>query len=103
MNYLASRRADVDQVAPYIYADESEAGQVVDLIRSLTGGRLMSSTFTSQPQYHRLVQVARKHELEVELSIGLQKACVAAVGPVVKNQLEADGYTVAIMPEKLFS
>jgi len=102
MNYLASRRADVDQVAPYIYADESEADQVVDLIRYLNRGEIDVITFTSQPQYHRLVQVARKHELELELSIGLQKVCVAAVGPVVKNQLKADGHTVAIMPGKAF-
>ena len=75
---------------------------MVDLIRTLSRGVIDVITFTSQPQYHRLVQVARKHELEAELSTGLQKACVAAVGPVVKNQLEADGHTVAIMPGKAF-
>jgi len=75
---------------------------VVDLIRYLNRGEINVITFTSQPQYHRLVQVARKHELELELSIGLQKVCLAAVGPVVKNQLEADGHTVAIMPGKAF-
>ena len=102
MAYLNDRRAQVDKVSPYIYADESESSQVVDLIKALAAKQVDAIAFTSQPQFRRLQQVARKHDLEAELNSGLQATCIAAVGPVVKDQLEAAGHNVAIMPEKAY-
>lgn len=36
------------------------------------------------------------------LDKGMRLVALAAVGPVVKDQLEAAGYAVAVMPERLY-
>lgn len=102
MNYLEKRQAQADPVAPYIYADEAEESRVLDLIKALGAGEINAIAFTSQPQYRRLAQVARKHGLESKLARGLSGCCVAAVGPVVRQQLVEAGITVDIMPEQAF-
>ena len=37
-----------------------------------------------------------------QLNKGLRATTLAVVGPVVKQQLEAAGYKVAIMPERVY-
>lgn len=102
MSYLASRQARVDTVAPYVYADDSEESRVLELIAMLERGTVQAITFTSQPQFRRLHQVARKHQLEDSLQRGLATACVAAIGPVVARQLEDHGVRVDLMPGEAF-
>ena len=102
MEYLAGRQVPVDSVAPYVYADDSETSRVVSLIKSLSNEEVDVIAFTSKPQLRRLIQVAKKHDLEEQLKTGLKNCCIAAVGPVVKNQLEAEGYEVAIMPDRTY-
>lgn len=102
MSYLAVRQAVADSVAPYVYADELEESGVIDLIQAISASEVDVITFTSQPQYRRLVQVAGRHKMLDVLKTGLNACCVAAVGPVVKEQLEADGITVDIMPGQAF-
>lgn len=102
MTYLASRQAVADPVAPYVYADEIEESAVIDLIEAISTKAVDVITFTSQPQYRRLVQVASKHKRLEQLKSGLNSCCVAVVGPVVREQLEADGITVDIMPSQAY-
>ena len=89
-------------VAPYIYADEAETARVEALIRDLAAGQLDMIAFTSQPQWRRLLKVARDAGLEAELMTGLDRVLVAAVGPVVAEQIRDSGCEVAVMPQQSF-
>ncbi|MCB1664485.1 MAG: uroporphyrinogen-III synthase [Pseudomonadales bacterium] len=102
MEYLQARRALALPVAPYIYAPRSDEERVLELIEALATGQITMMTFTSQPQYARLQSVARAHGLEERLASGLARVHVAAVGPVVAEQLRQAGVSVAVMPESLF-
>lgn len=102
MDYLNSRHVVIEQVAPYVYADEVEADQVLELIRALDSQALQAIAFTSQAQFKRLQQVAKSHSMEKLLLTALAKVRVAVVGPLVKEQLEAAGVRVDIMPERAF-
>src|SRR5690606_31998316 len=87
-----------EPVAPYVYADKEADEKVASLLRSLAEGEIDVLAFTSQPQLKRLQEVARRYGLEAELDKGLRHTLLAAVGPVVRDQLEAAGYPVALMP-----
>ena len=102
MNYLAKRAAQALPVAPYIYAPNTDEEKVYALIQDLLAGRITMMCFTSQPQYKRLLDVATRHQCEAALHEGLAKVHVAAVGPVVAEQLQQAGIRVAVMPETSF-
>ena len=102
MDYLVSREVDVTPVAPYIYAPNSDEDKVLSLIEDLLAGKINMMCFTSQPQYKRLVDVAKRHHCEAQLGEGLAKVQIAAVGPVVAEQLEQAGVRVAVMPDSSF-
>lgn len=102
MDYLRSRLATVDPVAPYVYADDAEEERVVALIRDMAAGGVDAIAFTSQPQVRRLLQVAFGHGLQALLQEGLARCRVAAVGPVVRGVLEEAGIRVDIMPAQAF-
>ena len=102
VNYLASRQGRVETVSPYVYADESDEKRVLALIRALIENALDVIAFTSQPQFRRLQIVAKRHGLLDEMIKSLNQCCVAAIGPVVKGQLEESGIKVDIMPEQAF-
>jgi uroporphyrinogen-III synthase len=97
IDYLASRGASVDSVAPYIYASESDDQVVIALIEELSAGAIDAIAFTSKAQVERLVKVAR--QAGVELVPACEGVVVAAVGPVVAADLEALGLTVDVVPE----
>jgi uroporphyrinogen-III synthase len=100
VNALQEAGAEVDVVAPYVYADQEDDSRVVELIQGLAAGRLDAIAFTSQPQFRRLQAVARSRDLEKMLDMGLRQTVIAAVGPVVKDQLETAGFKVSVMPER---
>jgi len=102
MDYLQSRGALGIPVAPYVYAPRADEDKVLELIEALASGEITMMTFTSQPQYTRLLDVAKRHNKEARLSEGLARVIVAAIGPVVAEQLRVAGVTVAVMPEALF-
>jgi uroporphyrinogen-III synthase len=62
-------------------------------------GEVGVAAFTSSPQVRRLVDVAKRLSLQEQLSAGLRRTKVAAVGPLVASALETAGATVAIVPE----
>jgi uroporphyrinogen-III synthase len=100
--YFAAHGAQVDWVAPYVYASESEDARVLELIGILERGSIDAIAFTSQSQVERLVELARKHDLGRALTVGLRKTFVAAVGPIVADALRAAGFAVDAMPSESY-
>ncbi len=99
---LIEAGAKVRAVLPYVYAAASDEGQVIDLIGKLVSGGVDVLVFTSSPQVDRLFEVAARHGKEQELRDGLARTRVAAVGPVVADDLRRHGAPVHICPEQGF-
>lgn len=102
MDYLASRSLQPCVVAPYVYADKADTAAVENLIRRLAGGEVDAIAFTSTPQVRRLQDVARDSGLESLLVAGLAGVKVAAVGPIVADDLRERGIRVDVMPKESF-
>lgn len=102
MDFLSSQHAEIFPVAPYIYADKSEEIKVLQLIQKMDAGLIDVIVFTSQPQFKRLQQTAKTGKMESQLISGLNRTLVAAIGPVVKEQLMTAGIRVDIMPQKSY-
>jgi len=98
---LLAQGARLDLVAPYVYADGEADAKVEALIRQLAAGEVQVMAFTAQPQLKRLQEVARRRGLDALLETGLRRTTLAAVGPLVKEQLEQAGHAVPIMPERV--
>jgi len=98
-NYLQKRQVEYTTVAPYVYASNVETDKVLRLIEKLANHQLDLVCFTSKAQFDRLQRVAKQHDLSHMLVKGLQQTTIAAVGPVVADQLVQAGFQVAIMPE----
>jgi uroporphyrinogen-III synthase len=98
VDFLQGTGAIPDAVVPYAYASQAEDERVAALIDEMAGGRIDVIAFTSAPQVKRLFDVARATGREENLPAALQKAIVAAIGPVVSAELARHGVTAAIMP-----
>jgi uroporphyrinogen-III synthase len=94
--------AHPEPVAPYVYADQVADDKVRTLLRALAAGELDVLAFTAQPQFKRLQEVAQRYGQEADLDLGLKRTALAAVGPLVREQLQQAGYRVAIMPERVY-
>lgn len=101
-NYLDKRKVSYNLVAPYVYASDVDTENVVDLIEKLADNKFDLICFTSKAQYHRLEAVAKKFDLVEMLKKGLQQTKIVAIGPVVAEQLTADGHEIAAMPEEKY-
>ncbi len=102
VQFLEDAGATVRTVLPYIYAPASDGDRVAELIAQLAKGAIDVIIFTSSPQVDRLCEVAREKALESELHQGLAKTRVAAVGPVVADNLREKGTKVDICPDQGF-
>lgn len=100
--FLADAGAVVHAVQPYIYAPATEAERVADLIDRMMKRTVDAIIFTSSPQVDRLFEVAKERNLEHSLKQGFQQTRVAAVGPVVADDLVRHGVNVDICPEQGF-
>jgi uroporphyrinogen-III synthase len=100
--FLEAAGATVRTVLPYVYAPAADAERVVDLIRRLERGAVDVVVFTSSPQVDRLYEVAQQQGLEAALRQGLERTRVAAVGPVVAEDLRGRGAPVHVCPEQGF-
>jgi uroporphyrinogen-III synthase len=98
-DFLVSRGASVDRIVPYAYASDADDESVARAIMMMARGEVGVAAFTSSPQVRRLVDVAKRLSLQEQLSAGLRRTKVAAVGPLVASALETAGATVAIVPE----
>ncbi len=102
VRFLQEAGAKVQTVLPYVYAPGSDADRVVELIGRLDKGGIDVIIFTSSPQVDRLYQVAAEKGLQNELRQGLLQARLAAVGPVVADNLRDKGARVDICPDQGF-
>jgi uroporphyrinogen-III synthase len=101
-NYLVSRGATPECVAPYVYAAESGDAAVEQLISRLVGSEVDAIAFTSKAQVERLVAVAARVGQTEALRQALNSIIVAAVGPVAARGLEDLGVSVDVVPESDF-
>jgi uroporphyrinogen-III synthase len=100
--FLQEAGAKVHAVQPYIYAPAADADRVADLIDRMAQGTVDAIIFTSSPQVDRLFEVARERGLEDALQQGFDRTRVAAVGPVVADDLCRHGARVDICPDQGF-
>ncbi|GIW83009.1 MAG: uroporphyrinogen III methyltransferase [Gemmatales bacterium] len=101
-DYLKRNGATAKPVLTYVYAPAADADRVAELIKALAAGRIDAILFTSSPQVDRLFEVAKEQRLEDELRAGLARTCVAAVGPLVRDNLERRGCRIDVCPEQGF-
>ncbi|MEH6564220.1 MAG: uroporphyrinogen-III synthase [Halopseudomonas sp.] len=103
VDFLTAAGAQVHSVSPYVYADDVEDARVDQLIDALLAAEVDAVAFTSATQVRRLFQIARRREQgEAQLLMALGKLKVAAVGPVVADELTAYGVRVDLMPQSSF-
>jgi len=101
-DFLAAAGAEVSCVLPYVYAPATDAALVADLVHQLARGAVDVLVFTSSPQVDRLYEVAAEQGLTTDLRLGLERTRVAAVGPVVAENLHGRGARVDVCPEQGF-
>lgn len=89
-------------VQPYIYAPASDSERVVRLMTQISDGKVDAIVFTSSPQIDRLFEVAEETGQIALLQAGLKKTLVAAVGPIVEQNLVKRGVAVQVCPEQGF-
>jgi uroporphyrinogen-III synthase len=102
LDFLQAAGAKPDPIVPYRYASDAESQFVDTMIRDMAAGKFDAIAFTSTPQIERLEEVARQRGLEAELSQGLARIRLAAVGPVAASALKKRGFDVAVMPATSF-
>jgi uroporphyrinogen-III synthase len=102
VRFLEEAGATVRPVLPYVYAPASDSQRVEELIRQMSEGKVDVMIFTSSPQVDRLYEVAADQKREGELQKGLALVRVAAVGPVVAENLRQRGARVDICPDQGF-
>jgi len=100
--FLEQAGARVRTVLPYVYAPAADAERVVALIGRMAAGEVDLLVFTSSPQVDRLYEVAAECGVGAALQQGLERAQVAAVGPVVADNLHRRGCRVDVCPEQGF-
>ncbi len=98
MDFLAQAGAQSFPVAPYRYADAAQTSEVLALIDAMAAGEVDAIAFTSTPQILRLLEVAETSGRGAVLAKGLERAKIAAIGPVVADVLKAKGLRVDMMP-----
>jgi uroporphyrinogen-III synthase len=98
-NFLREAGAEPDPVLPYVYAAAAEDAKVVALIDSMARGEVEVIAFTSSPQVNRLFEVAVATGREAVLHTALERTAIAAVGPVVAEELRRHGLKVTIVPD----
>jgi uroporphyrinogen-III synthase len=97
--FLRQAGAQLHIVTPYVYASAADDERVVELIDRMVTGEVDIIAFTSSPQVRRLFDVAKGKQREAALQAGLQATMIAAVGPVVAEELRRRGVNVTVTPE----
>lgn len=102
IEYLKLRGVRPDCVAPYVYASETDDREVISLIEQMQAGAVDAIAFTSKSQVERLRKLARRSGIDGSLNSALEQITVAAIGPVVADELRAAGVKVDVMPNKAY-
>lgn len=100
--FLRDAGATPVTVQPYIYAPDTDAERVVQLMREMAAGTVDAIVFTSSPQVDRLFEVAEERQQGPLLTEALAKTLVAAVGPIVQENLARRGAKVSVCPDQGF-
>ncbi len=95
---IAAQGAEVDPVLPYVYDAQAAEANIITAIDEMAQGRLDAIALTSSGQVRRLIEVAKAHNCEARLREGLARTAIAAVGPVVSDELTAHGLRTDIAP-----
>jgi len=95
---ITSYGATVEPVLPYIYDGQAADTNIVSAIGEMAQRRVDAIALTSSGQVRRLIDVARAHNCEDQLRAGLKQTPVASVGPVVSDELKANGLHTDIYP-----
>jgi uroporphyrinogen-III synthase len=101
-DFLRQAGAEPDPIRPYVYAAAAEDEKVVELIESMSRGEVDVVAFTSSPQVNRLFEVAAATSREETLTTALRTTAIAAVGPVVAEELRRHGLPVTITPDRSY-
>ncbi len=91
--------AEIDTVLPYVYDAKAAEPNIVAAIDEMAAGRIDAIALTSRGQARRLLETAKSRGLEPSLKEALQRTKVAAVGPVVSDELKASGIATDIFPD----
>jgi uroporphyrinogen-III synthase len=100
--FLEQAGAIVRTVQPYVYAPATDADQIARLIERMAAGEIDVLAFTSSPQVDRLYEVVKERSLDAKLQKALERTTIAAVGPVIADNLRARGAKADICPEQGF-
>src|SRR5215471_18636979 len=100
--FLCDAGAQPETVFPYVYASAAEEQSVVALIDRMAGGEVDAIAFTSSPQVRRLFEVAKSAEREATLETALRTTSIAAIGPIVAEDLRRRGFDVKITPDRSY-
>ncbi len=95
---ITAQGAEVDPVLPYVYDAKAADANIVTAIGEMAEGRIDAIALTSSGQARRLFEVAKAQGLEARLREGLGRTPIAAVGPVVSEELESHGLHADILP-----
>jgi uroporphyrinogen-III synthase len=98
LSFIAKAGAEADWVLPYVYASEADDQRVLAVIDAMAAGVVDAIAFTSSPQVRRFHAVAAGAGRSEAARQGLARVLVAAVGPVVAQELAAIGARVDVMP-----
>jgi uroporphyrinogen-III synthase len=101
-HFLQQAGATAWTVLPYVYAPAADTERVAQLVEDMADRRVDAVVFTSSPQVDRLYEVTKDRKLDDTLQRGLEQTRIAAVGPVVAENLRARGARVDICPEQGF-
>ncbi len=100
--FLEQAGATVRAVRPYVYTPRAENDQVARLVEEAAEGELHFLVFTSSPQVDRFFEVIAGNGLEARWQGALGRFRVAAVGPLVAENLRRRGTPVAVCPDQGF-
>jgi uroporphyrinogen-III synthase len=102
LEFLEKAGAHARTVLPYVYAPATDADHVARLLDEMAAGHVDVLVFTSSPQVDRLYEVANERGIEDKLQAGMDRTKIAAVGPIVADNLRGRGARVDICPEQGF-
>jgi uroporphyrinogen-III synthase len=95
---ITAQGAEVDTVLPYVYDAKVADASIVTAIEEMAAGKVDAIALTSSGQPRRLFEVAKAHGCEARLREGLKRTPIASVGPVVSDELSAQGLKPDITP-----
>ncbi len=95
---IKSQSAEVTAVLPYIYDARAAESNIIAAIGEMSAKKVDAIALTSSGQIRRMFDVARAHDCESQLRVGLAQTKVASVGPVVSDELKAHDVRTDIYP-----